>query len=105
MTKVRINPGVCGLVTTVEVSGDNGRKLTIKAESQCENVRKMVNVLGDTFDGYRLCSNKPGSGPLYEFASQNFPAHSGCISISGVLKAVEAECKMALPRDASITFE
>ena len=105
MTKVTINPGVCGLVTSLEVSQNDEGKITVQAETQCENVRKMISSLGESFDGYRLCSNKPGSGPLYEFASKNFPAHSGCISISGVHKAVEAECGLALRRNASITFE
>ena len=105
MTKVTINPGVCNLVTSLEVSKNDDEEITIKAETQCENVRKMISSLGESFDGYRLCSNKPGTGPLYEFASKNFPPHSGCISISGVIKAVEVECGLALRKNASITFE
>ena len=105
MIKVKINQGVCGFVTHVEASSDDGMEVIVKVESSCEHVRKMFAALGDTFDSYELCLDKPGSGPLYEYAATNFPSHCGCLAISGVTKAVEAECKLALPKDASIVFE
>ena len=105
MTKVKINQGVCGFVTNVEAHSDDGGEVTVKGESGCEHVKKLFETLGDTFDSYELCFNTPGSGPLYEYASENLPAHCGCIAVAGITKAVEAECKLALPKDASITFE
>jgi hypothetical protein len=105
MTKIKIEQGICGFVTKVEAVSDDGEEVTIKVESGCGHVMKMFETLGDTFDSYELCFHKPGGGSLYGYAAENFPTHCGCVAISGIIKAVEAECKLALPKDASITFE
>ena len=105
VTKVRVDPGVCGNVATVETVCDDGMEVTIKVESPCEAIMKMFQDLGDTFDSYELCFGKPGSGPLYDYASSNnFPPHCGCITLASIIKAAEAECKLALPKDAAIAF-
>ena len=64
----------------------------------------MVGALGPAFDAYDLCLRKPGDGPLYEYAREHFPAHASCPVISGILKAVEGECGLALKKDVSIRF-
>lgn len=66
MTKVKIDPGVCGLITAVEAESEDGMEVTLKVKSGCESIRKMFEELGDTFDAYELCLGKPGTGPLYE---------------------------------------
>ena len=104
MTKVRIEPGVCGLITTVTAESEDQQEVTIMVASGCESVRKMMEALGDTFDTYELCLTKPGVGPLYEYASENFPGHASCPVIAGIIKCAEAECKLALKRDVSIQF-
>ena len=94
MTKVKIEPGVCGLPTIVTAEAD---------EDQLE-VKKMLQAVGDTFDPYELCLVKPGCGPLYAYASQNFPGHCSCPVIAGITKCAEAECGLALKKDATIHF-
>jgi len=105
MTKVTINPGVCGFITKVEALSEDGMEVKVNVESGCESVMKMLEELGDTFDSYEVCLVNPGKGPLYKFASEKFPPHCACPILAGITKAIEAECKLALPRDASITFE
>lgn len=105
MTKVKIDPGVCGLITTVEAESEDGMEVTLKVKSGCESIRKMFEELGDTFDAYELCLGKPGTGPLYEYAQEHFPGHCACPAIAGITKAVEVACRLALPKNASITFE
>ena len=104
MTKVKIISGACGFVTDIEASGGDDEEITLKAVSGCSHVGKLFETLGESFDGYELCLHKPGSGPLYAYAAEFFPTHCGCPVIAGVVKAVEAECKLALPKDASIQF-
>ena len=104
MTKVRIDAGICGNVTTAEVVCDEDLEATLAVESTCGAVMKMFEELGQVFDSYSLCLGKPGTGPLYEYTSENFPPHCGCPAISGITKAVEAESKLALPKDATISF-
>ena len=104
MTKVSIEPGPCGFTTIVTANGDEEGEVEVKVASGCEAVKKMMAELGNTFDAYELCLVRPGCGPLYEYASEHFPVHCGCTVIAGITKCVEAECKLALKRDASIRF-
>lgn len=106
MTKVKINPGVCGFVTnvTAEANPEEDQNVTIRVTTGCEAVKKMMQTLGESFDGYELCLVKPGQGPLYEYASEHFPVHAGCPVLSGICKCAEAECGLALKKDAEIRF-
>ena len=105
MKKVKIEPGVCGLVTRVEANSEDGMEVILKVASGCESVNRMMDELGDVFDGFALCLTRPGKNILYEYASENFPMHAACPVISGIIKCAEAECNLALPRDVRIEFE
>ena len=107
MTKVTINPGVCGFVTTVEAigQGEDNQDVKLVVHSGCEPVMNMFTELGDTFDSFELCLVRPGKGPLYEYAAEKFPPHCACPVPAGITKAAEAECRLALPRDSWIKFD
>jgi len=107
MTKVKINPGVCGFITSVEAESEDGQEVRLKIKSGCEPVRKMFDEdqLGGAFDSFEVCLMHPGEGSMLAYAREKFPIHCGCPVLSGIVKAVEAECRLALPRDATITFE
>lgn len=104
MTSVTINAGICGLVTVATVTAIDDMQSTIQVKSACPSITKMINDLGTEYDPYEICLGKPGTGPFYEYAEENFPSHCGCIAIAGIIKAVEVENKLALPADASINF-
>ena len=105
MTKVSINPGVCGLITTVEAHSDDQMEVKVTVKSGCEAVRKMMEELGDTFDAFACCLGKPGTSVFYDYAREHFPGHASCPTLAGILKCMEVECGLALPKEASITFE
>ncbi|HIV18470.1 MAG TPA: hypothetical protein IAC82_04100 [Candidatus Merdivicinus intestinigallinarum] len=105
MTKVTINPGVCGLITTVEAHSDDQMEVKVTVKSGCEAVRKMMEELGDTFDAFACCLGKPGTSVFYDYAREHFPGHASCPTLAGILKCMEVECGLALPKEASITFE
>jgi len=104
MTKVIIDPGVCGMTAIVSAHSEDGDEVTLTIESACKGVGGILEAVGDTFDPYEICFAKPGTGPLYEYASENFPAHGGCPVIAGIVKCVEAECGLTLKKNSSITF-
>ena len=104
MTKVTINPGVCGLITTVEAHSDDQMEVKVTVKSGCEAVRKMMEELGDTFDAFACCLGKPGTSVFYDYAREHFPGHASCPTLARILKCMEAECALALPKEASITF-
>jgi hypothetical protein len=104
MTKVEINPGPCGFVTRVTAQKEGRRNVKIQVETKCEAVQKMMDSLGDTFNSFDVCLVRPGKGPFYDFASENFPVHVGCPVIPGIVKCVEGECGLALKKNADIRF-
>ena len=65
----------------------------------------MIDALGLTFDAFEVCLQKPGVGPFFDYALEHFPVHASCPALPGIIKAMEVEAKLALPRDASIHFE
>ena len=104
MTRVKIEPGICGFAATVTAESEDQMEVTLRLEGGCEAVQKMMQELGSTFDAYELCMTRPGSGPLYEYALAHFPVHAACPVIAGITKCAEAECRLALKKDASIVF-
>lgn len=103
--KATINPGVCGFTTQVEALSGDGMTVKLSVQTECPSFKKMFEDLGDTFDSFEMCLTKPGTGPLFEYAQMNFPIHNGCAVFSGIIKVVEAECNLALPRNTSVVFE
>ena len=112
MTKVKIEPGICGFVTfvTAELNEDDedmpyAVKLSVK--TGWPSITRMMEELGNDFDGMALCLKKPGKGELYEYIqkSSEFPGHASCPVINGILKCAEVECGLALRKNAAITFE
>jgi hypothetical protein len=104
MTKVKINPGVCNLLTNAAAVSEDQMEVTLKVTSACESIRNMMKELGDTYDAFKLCLSKPGTGVFYEYAAEHFPGHAACPAIAGIIKCAEAECRLALPRDSEIRF-
>jgi hypothetical protein len=104
MTKVSIDPGVCGFKALVTAESEDQQEVTIRISSGCQAVQGMMEQLGNPQDAYELCLGKPGTGPLYQYAAQHFPGHCACPVLSGILKCVEAECGLALKRDVEIRF-
>lgn len=104
MTKVTIEPGVCGFTARVTADSEDGQTVRLTISSGCGAVAGLTAALGDTFDAFELCLCKPGQGPLYAYAGQHFPGHGACPVLAGITKCVEKECGPALPKDASITF-
>ena len=103
MTKVEIMPGVCGLTALVTAESEDGMEAKVTVETQCGGIRKVMEEVGDELDAYDICFQKPGTGALYEAAAKHCP-HAAWPGIAGIIKCIEAECKMALPKDASIRF-
>ena len=105
MTKVRIDPGICGLKTIVEAQADEDNCVTLNITSDCGTIRKLKEAMEEEYDAYDVCMQKPGTGPLYDIAREGrLPLHASCPVINGIIKCVEAECRLALKKNAAIEF-
>ena len=100
--KNKVNPGVCGLESVITADGDGETDITVTIETKCAHVRKMIAALEQPVDAYEACFVKPGQGPVYE-AAVNL-AHGACPVPAAVLKCIEAEAGLALPRGVSFEF-
>lgn len=104
MTRVKIEPGVCGMNTKVEAVADDDGGVNVKIYSSCKGIQEMAKALGEEFDPYEICMTNSGRGPFYEYARSGGAIHAACPTISGIIKCVEAECGLALKKNVSIEF-
>jgi len=102
MTRVAVDPGICGFPTSIEVTRLSPAKLKVAISSDCEMVTSLGFHLSelDTRDALR----SHGRSAVYEHAFQQLK-HIACPVPTAILKAIEVELGAALPRDVSIRFE
>lgn len=101
MTKVIVNPGVCGFSVTVEADKDKDKKIHLSLDTECEMVKKMlaeISVLDMMAVFARHLNN-----PVYISASKHLK-HAACPVPSAILKAIEVEAGLNVPKDVSILF-
>ena len=100
-TKVIINPGACGFPATVVVEKNEDENFSVTITSECPMVSKLGTeiaelTMGDVFKG--LMNN-----PVYKKGATCL-RHVACPVPSGILKALEVEAGLNVPKDVSITF-
>ena len=102
MTRVIVNPGICGFVTTVEINTIGKRKFKVVITSDCETVTKLGESLAevDQWDALKQYADSQ----IYKAASK-CQLHVICPIPIAILKAIEVEAELALPRDVVIRFE
>ncbi len=101
MTKIKIDPGACGLLTEIEVTRKEDKVFDLKITSDCEMVEKLGKELPELafMDAFkRILDN-----PVYS-AGSNCLKHVSCPVPAGILKALEVEAGLAVPRKVSIEF-
>ncbi len=102
MTRVTIQSGACGFTTTVTVDKTPDGKMKLTVATECKMVEKMcgdITVL-DRFAPLTGFSNNP----VYAAAAKHL-RHVACPVPSGILKALEVEAGLNVPKDAGIHFE
>ena len=100
MSTVIINPGVCGLICKVSATKKGRNLINIEIDTKCAHINKMKEELKE-IDGMNECFSKISSSKVYELADQCIQ-HLSCPIPSGILKAIEVECGLALPRDVDM---
>ncbi|RMG68033.1 MAG: hypothetical protein D6710_10630 [Nitrospirae bacterium] len=101
MTRVRVNPGACGLISVIEVKRSGKNQFSLKISSDCEMVQRLSEELVelDWMDVFkRILDN-----PVYKKASSTL-RHTSCPVPSAILKALEVEAQLAVKRDVTIEF-
>jgi len=102
MTKVVIEAGICGFITSVEVSKLAKRKVKVVITSPCEKITRLGESLTE-IDQWEIFK-KHVDCDIYKAAGR-CQLHVTCPVPIAVLKAIEVETELALPRDVIIRFE
>ena len=102
-TKLVVDAGICGNTTTIDVVSLPGRKVTVTITSDCEVVSKMSERLKE-LDWLSLWKQEGDGYSAYKAASQS-ARHFMCPVPVAVLKAIEVEAELALPKDVTFSFK
>lgn len=103
MAKLKVNPGICGLMTVIEVQAPDEMNAEFKVESQCKHICKLVEDV-PSVNGYDEVFKKYGQGEIAKAAAVHCP-HAACPVPTAMLKGVEVVCGLSLPKDIEIKFE
>ena len=99
MASAEIDSGICGFCTTVRTTGE-GRSVRVEFQTDCEHVESLAEHLTEV-DPYREISYR-GEGPITLKLAAEHLVHPACPVPAGILKAIEVQAGLALPKDASI---
>jgi hypothetical protein len=99
MAKAEIESGICGFCTTVKTTSE-GRTVRVEFETDCAYVDQLADALTEV-DPYKEISYR-GEGPVTLKLAAKHLVHPACPVPSGIIKAIEVEAGLALPKDASI---
>jgi Family of unknown function (DUF6951) len=99
MASAEIDSGICGYTASVRATAD-GRTVRIEIESDCPHLAAMAEEL-TSVDPFTEISFRR-EGPLTLRVAAKHMAHAACPVPVGVIKAIEVEAGLALPKEASI---
>lgn len=100
---VTITPGPCKLITKVRATANEEGRIDLEIETDCKFYQSLGEELRSV-DAYEEVFSPFGENSVSE-ACKKYCRHATCPVPAGILKAIEAEAKLALPTDASIVFE
>ncbi|MEI6875766.1 MAG: hypothetical protein WCL50_11640 [Spirochaetota bacterium] len=103
MAKIAVDPGICGLKSTVNVESEDGQNCIVRIESDCGAIQSLALEI-PTLDGYEVAFKNFAENPVYIAAGHHYK-HAACPVPSAIIKAVEVACGLALPKDVSMIVE
>jgi hypothetical protein len=101
VTRVLVEAGICGFTTTIKATKTGKRRVSVDVESDCEDVAEMDGQLQDM--GWLEALGQPGESVVWECACACIK-HPSCPVPMAILKAIEVELDLALPKDVVIHF-
>ena len=101
MTKVVVNSGACGFTVTITAEKGNEKKIVVALDTACEMVQKMLADIATVDHRVTLTGFRDNS--IYLSAAKHLK-HAACPVTSAILKAIEVETGLNVPKDAAIVF-
>lgn len=104
-TRVEVFAGVCGHSAVIEVSKVDDTHVQVVIHSECEQITDMNPDLARLQwkgKGHEVFKRMTDS-TVYQSAAKHI-RHTACPIPSAIIKAIEVETGVALPKDVAITF-
>ena len=99
MAKAEVFAGVCGFTTTIEATME-GKVCRLAISSDCDAIRHLSEELTQVQPFQEISSRRAVPQTLQ--MGLKHCIHAACPVPVGIIKAVEVEAKLALPRDVVI---
>ncbi len=99
MTRTRVHAGACGFVSIIEVEASDG-VFRLRIESDCEMVEALAEQIGELSSTEALRRDSE----VYRKALRCL-RHISCPVPLGILKCLEVEAGLNVPRPVRIEFE
>ncbi len=103
MATIKVDPGICGLMTELTVTAEDGMNAVFGVKTDCPHIKKLVDAV-PTVNGYEEVFAKYGDGRI-AMAAKEYCSHGACPVPTGMLKGVEIVCSLALQKDVQIQIE
>ena len=103
MSMVTLEAGICGFASRISAKRDGDEMVKVSIETDCPHIAKASQELG-AVDPMTEIFVKPHETIVYQVFSKHLP-HVTCPVYSAILKAVEVEAMLALPKDVSMVVE
>ncbi len=103
MTRITVDAGVCGYTATIKVEKIDRFTMRVIIHSECEQITAMnADLIELNWRRGVFCSMT--ASRVYQSASQHIK-HAACPIPAAILKTIEVEAGIALPKDVLIHFE
>jgi len=99
MSKAEINAGICGHVTTVEAKME-GKICKLSITSSCKAIQQLAEALPEVTPMLEISCKRAMPQTLQMGLKHCY--HAACPVPVGIIKAIEVEAKLALPKDVLI---
>jgi hypothetical protein len=101
MTTVVVHSGACGFSVTIKAVKGKEKKISLSLDTPCEMVQKMLADIATVDQRVTLAGFH--DNPVYRSAAKHLK-HVACPVPSAILKAIETEAGMNVPKDVKIEF-
>lgn len=99
MAKAEIFSGICGFNSTVKTKMD-GPQVAVSVDSECDAIQRLGDDLASVNPWQEITFR--GEGPLTLKMGTKHCYHPACPVPVGIVKAIEVEAGLALPKDVII---
>ena len=103
LSKVKVHAGICGFISNIKVNKTEGKNAKVKIVSACGMIKDLSNEMTE-INWIKSITREMADSEVYKITDK-YITHAACPVPSAILKAVEVEFGLALPKDVTMKIE